>query len=64
MMSDVIAAVRMVNSDAGKPTSVDQSVVKRIDRLAATSFAALEVPVESTSATTTAPAMPPRPARK
>ncbi len=52
MMSDVIAAVRMVNSEGGKPTTVDRSVVKRIDRLAATSFAALEMPIEASSATT------------
>jgi len=50
MMSDVIAAVRMVNTENGKPTAVEQSVVKRIDRLAATSFAALEMPVETSSA--------------
>jgi len=61
MMSDVIAAVRMVNTESGKPTTVDRSVVKRIDRLAATSFAALEVPVEATSSTTTMPATPATP---
>lgn len=61
MMSDVIAAVRLVNTEGGKPTTVDQSVVKRIDRLAATSFAALEVPIEASSSSTSMPATPATP---
>lgn len=61
MMSDVIAAVRMVNSEGGKPTTVDRSIVKRIDRLAATSFAALEIPVDTSSSATTVPVTPATP---
>jgi hypothetical protein len=61
MMSDVISAVRMVNTENGKPTAVEQSVVKRIDRLAATSFSALEIPVEASSSATSLPVTPATP---
>jgi hypothetical protein len=43
IMQDVLAAVRLANTDQGKATSVDQSVVKRVDRLATLTFPALEM---------------------
>lgn len=43
IMNDLIAAIRLANTVDGKPTSVDASIVKRVDRLAALSFPALEL---------------------
>jgi hypothetical protein len=42
IMADLIAAIRLANTDQGKPTGVENSVVKRVDRLAAMSFSPFE----------------------
>lgn len=60
IMNDVIAAIRLANTVDGKPTSVDESVVKRVDRLAAMSFPALESEATSEqSGANTGAAVPP-----
>lgn len=64
IMSDVVAAVRLANTADGKPTTVANSVVKRIDRLAATTFPAIEsVSTEQANplGATTTPATPATP---
>ena len=49
VMSDMIAAIRLVNTVQGKQTGVEDSVVKRVDRLGAMPFDALEVETAAAS---------------
>lgn len=49
ILSDILSAVRQVNMEGGKPTSVDKSVVKRVERIAAMSFNPLEPSAHSSA---------------